>query len=90
MENKKMVNAEDITAENIRSLIELLAQPIDFENLISNGVLEKNGHWYKLIKPNQLPEHATRKIIRIMSANDTVKVQFESEKPYGKLQQKLK
>lgn len=40
----------------------MLAKPIDFETLIADGVLEKNGAWYKILDMDRLPDHATAKI----------------------------
>jgi hypothetical protein len=36
------------------------ATPVDFEQLEKEGVLEKNGAWYKIKKP--LPEHVSRQV----------------------------
>jgi hypothetical protein len=54
-----------------RTLLELLniaATPIDFDQLIADGVLRKHGAKYELLDLARLPEHARLKI-RIVAAS---------------------
>ncbi len=44
-----------------------LATPIDFEALISDGILEKKGAWYKILDMERLPDHAKDKITEFAS-----------------------
>ena len=53
---------EIITREELRANILELAQPIDFDQLIRDGVLEKSGAWYKVLDWSRLPKHASRKL----------------------------
>ncbi len=39
-----------------------LATPIDFDSLIREGVLEKRGAWYRILKMDRLPEYAKAQI----------------------------
>ena len=36
--------------------------PLDLDALVADGVLEKKGAWYRIVKPEALPEHAKKKI----------------------------
>lgn len=44
-----------------------LATPVDFEALISDGILEKKGTWYKILDMERLPDHAKGKITEFAS-----------------------
>lgn len=70
------------TEEVLKSLQEKAdraAIPIDFEQLIEDGVLEKkSGKWYAILKYDDLPLHAREKIIAIQSPN---LVRFTSHEP---------
>jgi hypothetical protein len=49
---------------------EALITPVDFDALVQAGVLEKRKGWYKILKGNELPEHAKAKIYQIKSDSD--------------------
>jgi|GEM_PF-2921428 len=85
-----MTDELDISPEGIRALIEVMAKPIDFESLESEGLLKKEGAWYRLIKPTDLPGHVSRKIIAIKTDDSGAFAKFESEKPYQKMKERLK
>lgn len=74
-----MTHAEWLT------LTKLLATPIDFADLEKRGVIAKAGAWYRLLKPEDLPEHAARKIYVIESDKKGVKVKFEKASKFEKL-----
>lgn len=38
-----------ITREQLREEVLELAKPIDFDQLIRDGILEKSGAWYKVL-----------------------------------------
>jgi hypothetical protein len=50
---------------------EALATPIDFDQLIADGVLRKakTRGWYEILDTSRLPEHAWQKIKAIKSGN---------------------
>jgi hypothetical protein len=59
---------------NDRRLLEILrlaATPIDFDQLIADGVLRKHGPRYELLDLARLPEHARRKIRVITTSGKT-------------------
>ncbi len=85
-----MSDEQDISPEAIRALIDILAKPIDFQALEAQGVLKKEGSRYRLLKPKELPEHASRKIEEIEFGDGGSFAKFESEKPYQKLRDQLK
>jgi hypothetical protein len=51
----------DWTDKTLLELIKLAATPIDFDQLIADGVLRKHGKRYELLDLARLPEHARRK-----------------------------
>jgi hypothetical protein len=42
----------------LREEAELLAIPIDFDQLVKDGILKKRGAWWELLDIGRLPEHA--------------------------------
>lgn len=61
-----------ITKEELLEKAKSLAKPIDFDVLLSDGVIEKKGRKYKILSMDKLPQHAKDKIIEI-STDGTVK-----------------
>jgi hypothetical protein len=58
------------TAEELSRLAELIATPIDFAELIADGVLvERGGGWYEVLDYERLPEHARQKIVEVEAPN---------------------
>ena len=77
----------ELTAEAVSKQIRDFAEPIDFEKLIGEGILEKKGAWYKIIDWDRLPQHAKVKVKEFCS-DGTVK--FEKvTKSIEKLAKKL-
>ncbi|WP_027390906.1 hypothetical protein [Chrysiogenes arsenatis] len=56
-----------MSREKILEKAKNLATPINFEDLIANGILEKKGAWYKILDMERLPEHAKDKITEFAS-----------------------
>lgn len=56
-----------MSKEEILKKAKSLATPIDFEALVSDGILIKNGAWYKILDMERLPEHAKDKIMELAS-----------------------
>jgi len=48
---------------------EALAAPIDFAQLIADGVLRKTKGWYEILDTNRLPDHAWQKIKAVKPGN---------------------
>jgi hypothetical protein len=57
------------TQPELLELAEALAAPIDFDQLIADGVLRKARGWYEVLDAARLPEHALRKIKAFKSGN---------------------
>jgi hypothetical protein len=51
-----------MTPEEVWQAIAEEATPIDFQALITTGVLEKDGAWYKILNKDAMPRHALMKI----------------------------
>jgi hypothetical protein len=51
-----------MTREEFKAVGRELVTPIDFDALLKAGVLEKDGAWYRVLKMDELPSHATRKV----------------------------
>ena len=56
-----------ITREYVLEQARLLAKPIDFDELISQGLLEKKGAWYKIPRMTDLPRHVRDRMIEYRS-----------------------
>lgn len=56
-----------LTKEWLLQKAKSLATPIDFDDLIEKGILEKKGARYRILDMKRLPEHAADKIIKISS-----------------------
>jgi len=57
----------EITRESLLEQAKLHATPIDFDDLIERGILQKKGRRYKVLSWDELPEHAKVKIISASS-----------------------
>lgn len=73
--NRHMENGI-MTAEEVRQGIFEIAIPIDFDQLINDGVLVKEGAWYRVLDMNRLPKHASMKIKTIESGPKGVRLKF--------------
>ncbi|MBM4055429.1 MAG: hypothetical protein FJ264_12370 [Planctomycetes bacterium] len=76
-----------ITKEALLEKAKSLAKPIDFDELIAQGILEKKGKKYKILLMGKLPQHAKDKIIEL-SNDGTVKFS-KATKSAEKLVKKL-
>jgi len=56
-----------ITKEYVLEQAKSLAEPIDFDGLISQGLLEKKGAWYKIPRMTDLPRHVRDRMIEYRS-----------------------
>lgn len=52
------------------------AKPIDFDALIAEGIIERDGNWYLVPDLKKLPRHAERKILKTRPTKKGLKVQF--------------
>lgn len=68
--------------------VELMAEPIDFDALISGGLLVKEGKWYRVPDINALPEHVTKKIKETRTDKEGTKVTFYDHKKYERMKKK--
>ena len=55
--------------EELEQILRDFATPIDFDALISDGVLEKQGSWYKILSMERLPSWAKAKIRQLKSSD---------------------
>ena len=65
----KPTKLKPATYQELLEVAESLAMPIDLDQLITDGVLQKRGGWYEILDPNRLPECAWRKIKAIKPGN---------------------
>jgi hypothetical protein len=82
-----------VTEWSNRKLLELLkmaATPIDFDQLIADGVLRKHGGRYELLDLARLPEHARRKIRIIATSRKTPNPVVSFQKPSKQVVQQAK
>ena len=64
MDSKKSVDDlnQDKTRERLVEEMAKTAQPIDFEQLVSDGILEKVSGGYRIKDESRLPEHVKSRI----------------------------
>ena len=67
-----------ITEDELWQALEDAAKPIDFDALIAEGIIEKDGAWYKVPNMKALPQHASRKIKTIKTGPKGIRVQFRA------------
>jgi len=65
-----------ITEEELWQALDDAAKPIDFEALLAEGIIEKDGAWYKVPDMKALPKHASRKIKTVKTGPKGIRVQF--------------
>jgi hypothetical protein len=59
------------TNRKLLEILKMAATPIDFDQLIADGVLRKHGARYELLDLARLPEHARRQIRIITTSRKT-------------------
>lgn len=58
------------TVEELARLSAMLATPINFAELIADGVLqESDGGWYEVLDYARMPEHVRQKIVEVEAPN---------------------
>ena len=60
---------ENLTQEKLKRQLEMLAMPVDFDQLCKEGILQivKRKGWYKVLEMRRLPEHVKIRICEIES-----------------------
>ena len=66
-----------IGIKEMRQTARLLTAPVDFADLIRAGVIERRGPWYKVLRWDDLPDHA-RAQISGWKSGDELLVRFHS------------
>jgi hypothetical protein len=62
--------SENVTHLEIMEAAEALATPIDFDQLIAEGAIQKaGGGWFEVLDPSRMPDHAWRRIKAVKSGN---------------------
>ena len=82
-----------MTQEEFRAGVLESAKPIDLEQLIRDGVLQKSGAWYKVLDYKRLPKHASKRILEAEFNSDgkLVKVKFSKiTKSFQKLADRVR
>lgn len=46
-----------LTKDQVEERIKLIQTPIDFDALITDGILAREGSWYRIVDPARVPEH---------------------------------
>ena len=71
--------------------LELLAQPVDFDQLVADGVLRRKGSGYLVLDMDRLPEAASVKMRSAKQTKEGVVCRFaKTTKQAAKLLRKLK
>ena len=80
-----------MTKRDFAALLDELATPIDFPDLVGRGILKRTGRGsYLLLKPGELPAHAGRQMSSISPTKAGLKVTFkDTTKAARKLLKKI-
>lgn len=65
-----MTESITLIQETVRRQLELLAEPIDVEQLVADGVLRPKGSGFELLDPGRLPEAAAAQIKTMRKSTD--------------------
>lgn len=58
-----MPGEEGLSAYKVlRRVVESLAEPLDIDRLVEQGVLRERGRWYEVLDAPRLPERARARI----------------------------
>ena len=71
-----------INRDELLSHLNELAEPIDFEALENEGLIVKDGAWYRVPDQDALPPHAAKKIDKVVADSKGIKLKFKSHKKY--------
>jgi hypothetical protein len=80
----------DWNDKTLLRILKLAATPIDFDQLIADGVLRKHGSRYELLDLARLPEHARRKISIVTTSRKTTRPVVSFFKPSKQLVRQAK
>ena len=74
-----MMVTEDREAmiEQIRWQARLLLQPLDLADLVGRGILAKKGAWYRVLKFNELGEHAFARVCEMKNDSRGASIKFK-------------
>lgn len=75
----------DVTREELLKHLEMMATPMDFDSLIGQGLLIKEGAWYLAPNINNLPEHVSKKVKETRFGNNGTKIKFYGHEKYKKM-----
>lgn len=84
--------ATDSRADLLKQLqaeVNELARPVDFDELESQGILTKEGAWYRIHKMDELPKHASSKVTQFAHDARGVKAKFSKASRFEKLAAKF-
>lgn len=68
--------------EDKKPKIRELAEPINLAALKNNGVISKEGDWYRIHRFEDLPEQASNQIARLEQDEKGIKVKFIDQAEY--------
>lgn len=76
--------------QEISHQLEEAAAPLDLEKLEAEGVIERQGGWYKARNLDALPTALRIRIAQIQPLDRGVKVRFKRRNPFEKLSREYK
>jgi len=80
----------NISKEDMIQVAKELATPIDFNQLIADGILIKSGAWYEVTDWKRLPPHANRQVREVKTSDGKMLVKFTNRtKSAQKLYKKM-
>ena len=92
LDSSKLAEIVSDPDELLKCLVEetrMLSQPIDFADLEERGIISNEGAWYRVRNLWDLPEHAAKKINKIVHDPKGFRVTFYPASRYEKLQKRF-
>ncbi len=77
-------------ARKLSEQVRRLEEPVDMDALIQNGDLVKDGAWYRVPNPKNLPEALKIRISETKIENNSLAYKFKSEASLQRTLKKLK
>ena len=65
-----------LTKEGVQAQARLLLHPLNLEDLIRRGILEKKGAWYRILKRKDLPAYASAQVSEVAPDSHGSMVKF--------------
>lgn len=70
-----------LSREEVERRIKLLNTPVDFERLIEDGVLARDGAWFRILDHERVPQHLWVQIGELKVNEGVLSFRFPGREP---------